>query len=341
MERFDDTTDSPPPTLDELRAQVDLLRAELVRLHDRLGAGSATGPAEAGTSRRSLFGLAGASAIGAIGASLSTGRPAAAADPNDVVKNVANPVVGATTLTGGFNAPVLGLFNTAPAGDASALYMLTQSSDAPTLRADNDGADGLGGVAVAANAPGGRDVHARGSGRIAMVDHAFSSANQYSTGEFHQSGGTFYAMVSPSARQVIAAPGSVGALTLVEPRRVYDSRTPLPDPGRLVAGQSRVVSVADGRSVADGSVNVGDLVPPDATAIVCNLTAVGTSGSGFLSVTPAPATSVNASTLNWTSEGAVVANFSVVGLVGGRAVRVHCGGAGTTDFVIDVLGYHR
>lgn len=331
--------------IDGLLDEIDELRAELLRLRQRVER-DRSGPVVPSpgrtTSRRSLLGLAGASAVGAVGATLAaTSRPAAAADPNDVVKNTDNPVVAATTLTGDFETPILGLFNEAEGGNASALYMLTSSSGAPTLRADNDAADGLGGVALAANAPGGRDVLARGSGRIAMVDHVFSSANAYGPGELHQSGGTFYAMVSAGRRQVIAGPGSVGALSVGEPRRAYDSRVPTPAPGRLAPGQSRVISVADGRSVDTGVVTVPDVVPADATAALLNVTAVDAIGRGFLAVTPGPSTGVNASTLNWTTDGSVVANFTVVALVGGRDIRIHCGGAATTDFVVDVLGYHR
>jgi hypothetical protein len=35
------------------------------------------------------------------------------------------------------------------------------------------------------------------------------------------------------------------------------------------------------------------------------------------------------------------AKSAIVGLIGGRQVRVHCGGSGSTDFALDVLGYHR
>ena len=209
------------------------------------------------------------------------------------------------------------------------------------MRADNDAAGGIGGVAVSGNAPGGRDIHARGSGRIAMTDHAFGGANQYEHGEIHQAAGTFFAMVTPSSRRVLAAPDAAGALTAIDPRRVYDTRVSEPFFGRIAAGQSRVIPVDNGRSIDTGAVTVADVVPADATVIVFNITVVNTIGDGFLSVTPTPTTAISASTVNWIGGGAVVANSSIVGLVGGRQVRVHCGGSGSTDFALDVLGYHR
>jgi hypothetical protein len=324
----------------QMRAELAQLRAELSTLRGG-GAGercSERPPGGSATSRRQLLTLAGASAAGVAGVALAGGRPVAAADPNDVVKNVANPVVAATTLNGSMPTPIFGLFNNATSGEASALYMFSQSAGAPTLRGDNDA---IGGVALAGNAPGGRDVLARGSGRIAMDDHVFGGTNQYAPGEFHQSGGTFYAMVSPTVRRVIASPGSAGALTAIEPRRVYDSRSPAPSPGRLGAGESRVISVANGRDLQSGGVNVADIVPSDATVIVFNLTVINTASSGFLSITPAPTTVISASTINWIGDAQVAANSSMVGLAGTREVRVHCGGVGSTDFTLDILGYHR
>ncbi len=97
---------------------------------------------------------------------------------------------------------------------------------------------------------------------------------------------------------------------------------------------------ASGRDLQSGGVNVADIVPSDATVIVFNLTVINTASSGFLSVTPAPAT-ISASTVNWIGDGQVSANSSMVGLAGTREVRVHCGGIGSTDFTLDVLGYHR
>ncbi len=325
--------------LGSLRAELNSLRAELQEI--RQADVQARGVGDVATSRRRLLRLAGAGAVGAVGAAVAVARPVAAADPNDVVKNSANPVVGPTTLTGDFAFPIVGLFNDATSGNASALYLFSQSGGAPSLRADNDASGGLGGVALAGNAPGGRDVHARGSGRIAMEHHTFSSANQYLAGEIHQSGGTLYAMVSPNVRRSLAGADTAGALTVVDPHRVYDSRTPAPLPGRLNGGESRVISVANARDVDGGAVTIADFVPADAAAIMFNLTVVNTSGSGFLGVTPVSTISVNSSTVNWIGEGNVAANSSIVGLVGGRDIRVHCGGFGSTDFAVDVLGYYR
>lgn len=327
--------------LDDLRRRVETLRAELDERSDEdVGVERASEAlASAATSRRRLLHLAGASALGAVGGVAAAGRPAAAADPNDVVKGVPNAVADTTTLDGGFPGPVLSLFNRSGAATASGLYA-SSSAPAATIRADNDAA--VAAVGIAGNAPAGRDLHATGSGRIGMEDHAFGGGNDYAAGELHQFGGTFYAMVTDVVRRVVASPAAAGALFPIEPVRVYDSRLPAPFFGRLVAGQSRTVSIDDARDRVTGEVVQPGVVPADATAIVFNLTVARTAGRGYLSVTPEPTADPPTSTVNWASNDAVVANSSMVARGGGGGVSVYCGGPGSsTDFIIDVVGYHR
>lgn len=309
---------------------------------DRGGSGRAEGPAEAverNGSRRQLLGLAGASAVGAVAGALASGRSASAADPNDVVKNVPNAVTDTTTLDGSIAGPTFSIFNRSTNEPASALYVSADAAS-PGIRSDNSATGGLGGVGIAGNAPAGRDLLAFGSGRIAMNDHAFGNADAYSAGELHQSGGTVYAMVTPTVRRELAGPTSAGAFHPVTPTRVYDSRLPQPAFGPLGPGATRVISVADGRSIDTGAVTAPGLVPPGATAIAFTLTVDGTVARGYLYVSPASETDRLASTINWTADGSTVANSSVVGLSGDRQIRVHCGPVGTTNFIIDVSGYY-
>lgn len=327
--------------LEELRAEVARLRAAV----DDLADGSTTdrtvrGAMPAG-SRRDLIRMAGVAVAGTVAGSVATsnGR-VSAADPNDVVRNISNPVIDTTTLDGGFPGPVLSVFNRGTAGNAAALYTSSDALDQPTVRADNAGTIGLGGVAVGGNAPGGRDFFALGSGRVAMVDHIFDTGgNQYQSGEIHQSGGTVYAMVTPGVRRAIVGPTSAGALFPIAPARIYDSRRPVPAPGRMAPGGSRLVSVADGRSDIDGSVIDPNVVPPGATAVAFNVAATATAGRGFISIVPGDVFSSATSTVNWTTE-TTIANASIVGLDNSRGLRILCGGEGSTDVIIDIVGYY-
>jgi hypothetical protein len=140
----------------------------------------------------------------------------------------------------------------------------------------------------------------------------------------------------------IAGKGTAGALHPIAPVRVYDSRRPLPTPGILATGASRIVSVADGRNIADGAVATANVVPATATAVVYNVTAIDTVGRGFLTVNPGNVTAVGAASVNWGSGGMVVGNASMVALDADRKLNVICGGGGdaAAHFTIDVVGYY-
>lgn len=333
--------------LSELRERIDGLRSELDRTPSIDGSPAPAGPsgmpavaiAQPGSTRRQLLQLAGASAVGVAGGAIMAGQPVAAADPNDVVKGVSNAVDDTTTLDGAFPGPVLSLFNRSGDADARGFYVFSEGA-LPTVRADNDRttSDAVG---VAGNAPAGRDLHAMGSGRIAMADHDYGGDNAYFAGEIHQSDGTFYAMVGDGFRRVLAAPTAAGALFPIDPIRVYDSRLPTPSFGRISAGQSRTVDINDSRDSGTGAIVQSGVVPEDATAIVYNLTAADTAGRGYLAVTPETNNDPDISTINWTTDGAAVANSSMVRLGVSSSVAVFCGGEGSTHFIVDIVGYYR
>ena len=322
-------------TLEHLLAEVERLRSEVAALDaDRARR------AEFGADRRRAIRIAGAAAAATVVGTVTGAGPAAASDPNDVVKNAANAVTSTTSLSGSFNSEVLRLTNTAGAGRA--LLASSQGQDIGAVRGDNSNDSGIGGVGVSGNAPGGRDFLAFGSGRIGLNSHAFSTvANQYTVGEIHQSAGTLYAMVGSTTRRSIAGPATAGALYPVDPFRAYDSRRPAPSPGVITAGSSRLVSVANARDPLTGAVTTANAVPGGATAVVFNLTVTTTTGTGFLAIAPGSAVSATTSIVNWKA-GVTVANSSTVGLDGGRQVRVFAaGGVGaSTHFVVDVLGYY-
>lgn len=133
-----------------------------------------------------------------------------------------------------------------------------------------------------------------------------------------------------------------GAFTPIDPQRAYDSRVDEPA-GPISGGQGFTTSMA----VAE--------VPEDAVAVTYNLTATGTSGSGFLTTVPGDVPSPPvASTINWWQSGQTLANGSVVdvpdferlvqakgdGVNGtlGLPVTTFAGG-GSAQYIIDVSGY--
>ena len=117
-----------------------------------------------------------------------------------------------------------------------------------------------------------------------------------------------------------------------QPKRIYDSRT---DPvGRLI-NTSRFLVCCDGTD-------------PAVKAVIVNVTAIGRSESGWLTIGP---TAQNSSSLNWTRIGEVSANEITALLVSNPcapsagatsapcpwAINAHV--TGEADVIIDLIGY--
>ncbi|MEO8267143.1 MAG: CHRD domain-containing protein [Ilumatobacteraceae bacterium] len=131
------------------------------------------------------------------------------------------------------------------------------------------------------------------------------------------------------------APPAGEAHLLPVPLRAYDSR----DNGgaKLAALETRTVSLATGKDNLNASVLA---VPPGATAAIVTLTVTETVGpGGFLklysaALAAAPATS----SINWAGNNQNIAVTTQVAVDAAGQVKVQ-GGANSTHFVIDVVGY--
>lgn len=188
------------------------------------------------------------------------------------------------------------------------------------------------------------DLRAIGSGRIGMVAATGPAPSVSATGSTgtiaRDASGALWYCYAADRWQRLGGPTTAGAFVPVTPFRVYDSREPAPEPGRISAGQNRLVSVKDARSLEDGSITISNAVPAGASAVAFNVTVVNTAIRGFLYVADGGATEVGASTINWSSDGLVVANSAIVKISASRQVKVFCGGLGSTDFIIDIAGYY-
>ena len=123
------------------------------------------------------------------------------------------------------------------------------------------------------------------------------------------------------AVEAAAAPGSV--YTALRPRRILDTR----QTGTGLEGGGTLAIQVSG---LDG-------VPPDATAVVLNVTVTDTTAPSYLTVYPQGATNPLASNLNWAA-GETRANLVVVEVGSGGAVSFY-NAAGHTDLVVDLQGY--
>ncbi len=136
-------------------------------------------------------------------------------------------------------------------------------------------------------------------------------------------------------------PGPTTPLSFVPiaPKRAYDSRFVAPL-GPLPNNTNRVISVADSYVTGSGTLEQTNIIPASARAIAYNLTVANTVGQGFLSVNPGDAIAPGGSSINWFASGQLLANGLTVNLDNNRRVNVFGGGGGTTDFIIDILGYY-
>lgn len=185
------------------------------------------------------------------------------------------------------------------------------------------------------------DLRAVGSGRIGI---ASSTVNATATGTVgtvarDADGALWYCYATNKWRR-LAGSTTAGSFVPVTPFRAYDSRRPEPTPGKLSANDTRVISVKDARNPDTGAVTTANAVPAGATAVAFNITVVNTEANGYLYVADGAATTIAASTINWTAPGTVVANSALVKLDGSRQIKVFCGETGATNFILDIAGYY-
>ena len=125
---------------------------------------------------------------------------------------------------------------------------------------------------------------------------------------------------------------------LVDPVRVFDSRTapPASGGGRLSGGNS--VGVPFGLSVAAVS---GGLHSP--SAVYINITITQTLGGGYIVVRPSDPTGEKplppTSNVNWSTNGQTLANLAFVAIGDETYIEVHAGGPGSTHVIVDLQGY--
>lgn len=146
------------------------------------------------------------------------------------------------------------------------------------------------------------------------------------------------------------ADSAPSSLVAISPVRVLDTRLS-GFGGALAVNTPRLLQITGTvPTVAADGVTVSNLapVPPGATAIVANVTAVTPSSTGFVSVRPGSATGIpTTSNLNFTLGDEVVPNSVTVeipttGTGAGQVELYFAGAAGaTTDLLVDIVGYYQ
>jgi hypothetical protein len=145
--------------------------------------------------------------------------------------------------------------------------------------------------------------------------------------------GYFVPAVTPAAAPTAPTAAVAGSrFTAVAPVRVYD--TAKNPSGPLAGNSSRLVSTA---TALDGRTPV---VPSGATAVAYNITVVRPQEAGHLRVMPGDVVTTEASTINWTMVGDVIANGLTVRVDAQQQVRVFNNTSKPVAFLFDVVGYY-
>jgi hypothetical protein len=325
----------------ELEAQLAQLKQQVGALSPMVAEEASEEVAERSTSRRRWLGAAGASAVGAAVA-LGPGQRVAADDPNDVVKDANNIVVGNTRLTGGtFEVRDTGVL---PIAGFNGSLMGFGGKDAGGT---------FNGVIGSSRRETGYGVIAMGDRTAGVRSQLFlypegpppPSADSHEAGELavEGSGTLWYCSkggFSPEFH-TMGGPGAAGAFYPIDPVRAFDSRvSAIASSGIFSPNSNRTVPVKDGYG-SGGAVTLANAVPQGATAVTCNVTVAGTTGPNFLAVTPGDATEFTASSINWSAASQSVANGITAKLDGDRQVKVFCGDqTGSTQVVLDITGYY-
>jgi outer membrane protein assembly factor BamB len=127
-----------------------------------------------------------------------------------------------------------------------------------------------------------------------------------------------------------ALPGS-GLFNPVSQTRICDTRL---NSGFAYAGQT----LQQGSTLDVQAAGVGGIPTTGVSAVMVNITATNTtSNGGYITVYPTGSEQPGTSDLNW-SQGSTVANMAIVPVGAGGQISIY-NFLGTTDIIVDVLGY--
>ena len=129
--------------------------------------------------------------------------------------------------------------------------------------------------------------------------------------------------------------GEKAVFVPIVPCRIMDTR-PLPD---NVGPRNTPIGANETHTIAVLGANGNCTIPPDATALTMNVTAVGGTASSFLTVFPSGATRPVASNLNWIAGQAPVPNAVTVDVPADGKVSFY-NLTGTVNVAADIVGYY-
>ncbi|HZQ50260.1 MAG TPA: hypothetical protein VFB69_08130 [Candidatus Dormibacteraeota bacterium] len=348
----------------ELEEQIRTLSATIEEMRGRLArleGGEERPASDARSSRRGFLRLGGAAAAGAIGLAAARVLPVAAANGSPItIGDLTNSGTSPTKLTGSqfqsqdgsfsasnfataigtgtFNAPLQGY-----GGDAGTVT----NPDGLEAFASGSTAYGVWGVTdagtgVTGQANTGIGLYAAGTGRIRQDAQAAAGEPNYTPNLMEQArdaNGVLWihnADPIPVWRRVntLRTDAADNTGNPFVPFRCYDSRGAGGTNPRLPKNSTTPVPVI-GSPASTGA----STIPPDAIAIVGNLTATAYTGPGYLTIFPTGVALPPTSSVNFITGQGAIANSFVVGLGTGGGVSVYISNNNPSHFIVDITGY--
>jgi hypothetical protein len=139
----------------------------------------------------------------------------------------------------------------------------------------------------------------------------------------------------PSASATNTDGGGAGTLFVpITPCRLFDTRA-----NSVVGPRAAPLAAAESYTQVVAGSNGNCTIPPQATGVAMNVTAVNGSATSFLTIWPADAAKPLASNLNWTAGAPATPNKVDVKLSADGKISLFNNG-GTVDVVADIVGYY-
>lgn len=350
----------------DVTERIQMLERQLAELKEHV---TTTGPSDApvATTRRHLLrglavGAAGAAAAGVAG--VVAARPAAAADGDPLNVGETNTFSTATNVNfDGATTPASfniqsgdettannTILTNAFAGSGAALLGVASGNGNQQIGIIGWSKKALGtgviGFTGGAGAYGGEFFGGLAELRLRPGGNAPTTlSNAHQAGEIYEDQDAnlwlCVAAGTPGTWRLLSGPKAAGALTLLPtPVRVYDSRPPggpaATNDGPLGGGATRAVNLAAGFVGATPT----PAVHAGSTGALISLTLDATVGSGFVAIFTGGAAYSGTSNANWFQSGQILAVTTVSAVDAASAVTVYAGGPGSTQFVIDVIGFY-
>ncbi len=129
--------------------------------------------------------------------------------------------------------------------------------------------------------------------------------------------------------------GTASSFVPIAPCRLLDTRATSP-----VGPRNTPIQAAESLTVQVTGSNGSCVIPASATAIVINVTAVGPTADGYISLYPADVGLPNASNLNFSANQNPTPNLVTVSLSAGGAIKIF-NAAGNVNVLGDIAGYYQ